>query len=519
MGLSWGQRLTRWARGLVGLSQTRVSGPYRTTDPALAELMGAGTTSTSGSQVTVSGALSLSAVFAGVNLYSRIVASLPLHVYRKQADGKRAVAADLRVSRLLQTQPNPEMTAVTFRRALEWNRLLGGTAYAEIVWDDDGEAVALWPIEYWRVRQDRDEDGTLFYCVDNTSKVAAKDMLAIPLITADGVTGQSFLDFAVESLGLGITSQEFAGAFFANSARPGGYLHHPNANIDEPTRKAMRASWEKRHLGAKNTNVLGMTWGLWEFKDIEQRSPLDAQLLESRRFQTEEVARWLNLPPILLHDLSKSSWNNVEMQNQFLVQYSIGPVLIDYEQEYDRKLLIPPTVYSKHRVEGFLRGDSKARAEFYKILRELGVLTANDILDLEDMNPIGPLGDLRFVPMNWQSLEVAGRLAKEPAEPKTQPADPDKPDEKPAEDSKGAAVTGDVQATALNGAQIVSLLSIMTSVAADLPAESGKASLRGSFPLMDPEIIDQIIDPIEAWKKNRPAPAPTPAPPARTPEE
>lgn len=407
----WLGKLLRRVGGFVGLAGTRST--RRTTDPALAELLGAsGQKSTSGAQVTVQNALSLSAVFAGVNLYSRIVASLPLHVFRKLADGRKNTATDLRVYRLLHTQPNPEMTAVTFRRAMEWNRMLGGCAYAEIVWDDDGQPIALWPIEYYRVQPERDEEDTLFYRVDGTRIVAVEDMLAIPLISSDGVTGQSFLDFAVESLGLGITSQEFAGAFFANGARPGGYLHHPNGNIDKGAREQMRASWEKRHAGAKNQNVLGMTWGQWEFKDLQQQSPHDAQLLESRKFQTEEVARWLNLPPIILHDLSKSSWNNVEMQNQFLLQYSIGPVLVDYEQEYDRKLLVPPTVYSKHRVEGFLRGDSQARAAFYKTLRELGVLTANDILDLEDMDPIGPLGDLRFVPSNWQTLQAASRVGQ-----------------------------------------------------------------------------------------------------------
>lgn len=411
--MSWIGRLGRWIGGLVGLATVR--GPYRLTDPGLVELLGGnGTTATSGAQVTQDSALSLSAVFAAVTLYSRIVASLPLHVYRQRADGRKETANDLRAYRLLHTQPNPEMTAVTFRRVLEWHRLLGGCAYAEIVWDDAGEPLALWPIESWRVRPERDEEGTLFYRVDGSARIEAADMLAIPLVSQDGVTGQSFLDFAVESLGLGITSQEFAGAYFKNAARPGGYLHNPQSNLEQKARDQMRAAWEKRHGGAGKQNLLGMTWGAWEYKELQQESPLNSQLLESRRFQTEEVSRWTGLPPHLLADLSRATFSNIDSQQLSFLTYSLGPVLIDYEQEYDRKLLIPPSVFSKHRVEGFLRADTAARADFYVKLAGIGALTINEILALEDRDTIGPMGDKRYVPANWQTLEAAAKVGADP---------------------------------------------------------------------------------------------------------
>lgn len=426
--MSWISRLGQWIRGLTSLG--KVQGPYKFTDPALvASLRLGGYTSGSGAEVTPNTALSLSAIFAGVNLYSLIVASLPLQIYRQRADGKKDVASDLRAYRLLHTQPNPEMTAMSFRRAMEWNRLLGGMAYAEITWDDDGQPIALWPIEYWRVKPDRDEDDELYYRVDGSYKVAAADMLAIPLITSDGLSGWSFLDWAVESLGLGITAQEFAGAFFRNGARPGGYLHNPNANIDPQVRAQMRAAWERQHSSAGNNNVLGMTWGAWEFKDLPQQSAEQAQLLQSRQFLTEEVARWLNIPPHLLRDLSRATFSNIGAQQIDFLTYSLNPVLIQYEQEYDRKLLIPPSIYSKHRVEGFLRADPQARADFYTKLAGIGGLTINQILELEDLDPIGPLGDQRFVPANWQTLEAAARRGATPAAPAPNPVPYPKPEE------------------------------------------------------------------------------------------
>lgn len=417
--VSWLRRLGRWIGGLVGLATVR--GPFKTTDPGLAALFAGGTTSTSGAQVTQESALSLSAVFAAVTLYGRIVASLPLHVYRQRADGRKEVASDLRVYRLLHTAPNPEMTAVTFRRVLDWHRLLGGCAYAEIVWDDDGEPLALWPIETWRVKPERDEEGTLFYRIDGLHRLETADVLAIPLVSQDGVTGQSFLDFAIESLGLGITSQEFAGAYFANGARPGGYLHNPQSNLEQKARDQMRAAWEKRHGGAKSQNLLGLTWGSWTYNSLPQESPINAQLLESRKFQTEEVSRWTGIPPHLLADLSRATFSNIDSQQLSFLTYSLGPVLVDYEQEYDRKLLIPPSVFAKHRVEGFLRADTAARAEFYVKLAGIGALTINEILELEDRDPIGPLGDKRYVPANWQTLENAAKMAAPGAPPLVPP--------------------------------------------------------------------------------------------------
>lgn len=417
-------------------------GPWALTDSSVVSLFGSNE-STSGATVDMESTLSLSAVFAGVNLYSLVLASLPLVVHRRGQDGTKQLATNHPVYRLLHTAPNPEMTAFTFRRVLEWHRLLGGAACAEIEWGEDGEPVAIWPIESWRVRPDRDEDGNLFYRIDGNYIAAPDDIIYIPLISFDGVCGRSFIDFAIESLGLALTAQEFAGEFFGNGARPSGLLEHPG-NTTKEARAEMRKAWTERH--AKG-GVLGMIWGGWKYDataggegDMEK-----AQLLESRRFVTEEVARWLNIPPHLLRDLSRATFSNIEAQQRDALTYSFGPVLIGYEQEYDRRLLpaavpgVEQGYYTKHKLEGFLRADSAARASFYNTLAGIGVLSINDILDLEDRNSIGPMGDKRFVPLNMQTLEDATKPkpVEPPAppapapEPKPEPAPPEEPKEDP----------------------------------------------------------------------------------------
>jgi HK97 family phage portal protein len=398
--------------------------------------------SSAGVAVDQESALSLSAIFAGVNLLSSIIGTLPLSVYAKSGRS-REVAANEPAHGILHTQLNPEMTASVGRRTMEFHRLLWGNEYAEIQWLGGGDRpYAVWPIEPWRVRPDRDRDGTLFYLVDGTRRVDVADMIHVPLLSADGVVGRSFVDYAIGSLGLGIASQEFAAKFFGNGARPGGLLTHAG----QPTadaRKKLRDDWVANHGGAENANKVGVLWGGWSFDATAGSiSPHDSQLLESRRFQTEEVARWLNIPPHLLRDLSRATFSNIEHQGIDFVTYSLSPPLVCKEQEYDRKLLgaagAQRQLYCKHNLTALLRGDSASRSAFYREMFGIGVLNQNTILELEDMNPIGPLGDVRYVPMNIQPIEQAN-APKPPSEPPAGPPPPNSPVQTPAPDPSPTA--------------------------------------------------------------------------------
>lgn len=380
--------------------------------------------SSAGVPVTEQDSLSLSAVFAGVNLLSRVVGSLPLTVYRRWGRAKEP-ALTHPAYRLLHTSPNPEMTSATFRRTLEWHRLLGGNAYASVQWAGNGKPVALWPVEPWRVRPKRRDDGSLYYELDGgKQQVEPEDMLHVPLVSSDGVCGRSFLDWAVESLGLGIATQQFAAAYFGNGARPGGILTHPG-QVNDEQRKKMRSGWEERHRGPARAGGTAILWGGWTYSDDGGFDPEKSQLIEQRRFTTEEVSRWLGIPPHLLRDLSRATFSNIEQQGIDFVAYSLGPTLVDYEQEFDRKLLSPPECYCKHNVGGLLRGDSAARSAFYAQMFGIGAFSVNDILELEDRNPVDG-GDVHLVPLNMAPLPQAAfppPAAPTPA-PAPQPAAP-----------------------------------------------------------------------------------------------
>lgn len=381
-----------------------------------------GNQSTAGVEVNRQTAMSLSSVFAAVNLLSRLLASLPVHTYRTYGREKER-AITLPAYRILHSSPNSEMTAFTFRAALEWHRLLCGNAYSEIVWAGNGKPAALWPIEAWRVKPRRKADGALYYEVDGERVVAPEDMIHVPLMTTDGVTGLSFLDYALDSLGFGLAAQEFAAAWFGNGARPGSILKHPG-NPSPEARKEQRRAWEERHRGSGKAGGTAVLWGGWEWIGTDgQVDPAKAQLLESRRFSTEEVSRWLGIPPHLLYDLTRSTFSNIEQQNLDFLVYSFGPILTSYEQEFDRKLLMPPSVYCKHSVNGLLRGDSASRSAFYREMFHIGVLSVNEIRDLEDLNPVVG-GDLHFAPLNMAPLDQMAQ-PNEPqptAEPTTEPA-------------------------------------------------------------------------------------------------
>lgn len=380
--------------------------------------------SSAGVDVTEDNALSLSAVFAAVNLLSRIVGSLPKNVYRQWGRSKEK-ALTHPAYRLLHNSPNPEMTASSFSRALEWNRVIGGAAAAEIVWAGNGKPAALYPVEAYRVRPEREEDGSLFYRVDGTRKVQPEDMLYVPHITKDGVVGWGFLRWACESLGLSIAAQEQAARLFSQGARPGGILSHPG-NPAPAARQELRKTWEDTHGGQRNAGKTAVLWGGWSFTGEDGTfAPEEAQLLESRKFTTEEVSRWIGVPLTLLAALAAGG--TVEQQMLMFLINHLGPILVDYEQEYDRKLLSPPAVYSKHNVGALLRGDANTRANYYGRMVQIGVFSVNDCLELEDMDPTDG-GDVHFFPLNMVPLHVAAKgPTVAPPAPPPPPADPGEP--------------------------------------------------------------------------------------------
>ncbi len=380
----------------------------------------AGARNAAGVTVTEEGALSLSSVFAAVMLLSRVTATLPLKVYRAGKDDRsRAVASGHPASRVLDIRFNPCMTAAAGRRTLEFHRLTYGNAYGEIGWAGNGTVAAIWPIEPWRVRPEWEGDA-LVYVVDGHRQVAAGDMIHHTMLSWDGVCGRGWVHYASESLGTSLAAQKYAGGWFGRGARPGGILKHPGTPTPE-ARKQFRREWQERHGGPDRQGGTAVLWGGWEWAGTDgEADPEKSQLLQQRRFTNEEVARWLNIPPPLLHELTRSTFSNVEELGLNFKVYGLGPTLVEQEQEYDLKLLDPPGLYSKHNLAGLLRGNAAGRASYYSTMHAIGAFSINDILALEEMNPIAD-GDVHFVPANMVPLARALQVEGEPQEPPPAP--------------------------------------------------------------------------------------------------
>jgi len=401
--------LSTWTRGFK-ITSDRTAGIFGIRESA------------SGREVGPTDALSLSAIFCGLRLLSDVIGMLPLNVFQVDSKGNKFPATNDPAYPLLKTSPNPWMTAKTFRGTMEFLRRLWGNAYAEIRWTMGGRAKELWLIEPWRVKPEI-IDGDLFYIVDSDRQnpIAKEDMLHIPLVTFDGIVGKSFVEFLIDSIGLGLSAQDFAAEYYANGGSPGDILTGEGPKAFEQ-RKEIREGWEKRHSGKGNRHRIGVLWGGWKWQSAGGVDSEKAQALESRQFNVEEAARYLGMPPHLLRDLSRATFSNIEEQGIDAVIYTWQPICTDYEQEYDRKLLDSPRTFSKHNLNGLMRGNSVARSTFYKEMFMIGGVSINEVLDREDENGIGPMGDLRFVPLNMQTLEEAQRKSEEPPAPEPVPA-------------------------------------------------------------------------------------------------
>ena len=368
----------------------------------------AGSVSESGEVVTEETALTYSAFWNAVNLISGTIGSLPLHLMQSDGRNKR-IASDSKTYRVMHDMWNPYMTAKTGRQTITAHVLTWGNGYAEIVRNGVGEVIELWPIPPNRMVSVQMIEKELVYeiRVDGEPKYLPRSrILHLHGLGFDGFLGYSVVAMAKKSLGLSMAMETFGSRFFGHGTHPSVVITHQNQIKDI---KAMREALSEVYAGLGNTHRMML---LEDGMKVEKLGipPEDSQFLESRQFQIPEVARWFNLPPHKLKDLSKSSFNNIEQEQISFVTDSILPWLIDFEQEYALQLLTDgqkyrERLYFKHIVEGLLRADAKSRAEFYQIMRRNGLMTPNEIRAKEDLNPHeDPLADELWTEANMAPL-------------------------------------------------------------------------------------------------------------------
>ena len=403
-----------------GLFRSRDKPQNRTSGSTYSFFLG---NSTSGKQVTERSAMQMTAVYSCVRILAEAVAGLPLHLYRYTEAGGKEKALDHPLYRLLHDEPNPEMSSFVFRETLMTHLLLWGNAYSQIIRNGKGEVIALYPLMPNRMTVDRDESGQLYYqyttvpedaptLEGTTVDLLPKDVLHIPGLGFDGLVGYSPIAMAKNSIGMAIACEEYGAKFFANGAAPGGVLEHPGT-IKDPQR--VRESWQSTFGGTSNANKIAVLEEGMKYTPISI-SPEQAQFLETRKFQINEIARIFRVPPHMVGDLEKSSFSNIEQQSLEFVKYTLDPWVIRWEQSIQRVLLTPEEkeqYYVKFNLEGLLRGDYQSRMNGYAIARQNGWMSANDIRELENQDriPTEQGGDLYLINGNMLPMGNAGAFA------------------------------------------------------------------------------------------------------------
>ena len=405
---------------LSGLFRTRDAPTNRTSGSAYSFFMGG---STSGKRVNERTAMQMTAVYSCVRILSEAIAGLPLHVYKYNENGGKEKAVDHPLYFLLHDEPNPEMTSFVFRETLMTHLLLWGNAYAQIIRNGKGEVVALYPLMPDRMTVNRASNGQLYYEYQvskddaptvNGSTVLLKpsDVLHIPGLGFDGLVGYSPIAMAKNAIGMAIACEEYGAKFFANGANPSGVLEHPGT-LKDPGR--VRDSWNSAFGGSGNAHKVAVLEEGLKYTPISI-SPNEAQFLETRKFQIDEIARIFRVPPHMVGDLEKSSFSNIEQQSLEFVKYTLDPWVSRWEQAIARSLFSQTektTYFIKFNVDGLLRGDYQSRMNGYATARQNGWMSANDIRELENLDRISAEegGDLYLVNGNMLPLKDAGAFA------------------------------------------------------------------------------------------------------------
>jgi len=347
-----------------------------------------------GTRVSENNAMTLPVVYSAVGIIADSVAQLPIAVMRAQGD-RRDEQRDHAVSKLLNLRPNPYMTAFTLRDTTQSHMLLWGNGYQEIRRLGNGTPVELWPLlpdrTDWHDSNDRARG---YYTTVNGQRfsVSAKDMLHVPALGFDGIRGHSPIWMARQAIGLGLALEEYAGRFFSNDSTSGGFLEHPGKLSAEAKKNVVDSMSDQGGLtNAHRLKVLeeGMKFNRTTIP------PEEAQFLQSRAFQVQDIARMFRVPLFMLQDQSKdTAWGTGISQMLFgFLEFTLTPWLLRWEQELTYKLFsaaeIKAGFYIKHNVNALLRGDAQTRAAFYTaaLNPSTGFMSRQEVRALEDLNP------------------------------------------------------------------------------------------------------------------------------------
>jgi HK97 family phage portal protein len=378
-------------------------------------MLSRGSTSSSGAVVNEGSALGVPVILTCVSLISRTIMTLPVDVYERLPDGKKRKADEHPLARLFDN-PNSWQDWPMFCQMMQAHLLLRGNAYAWVNWvgvrgSEFQQATEIIPIHPDQIRVEQRADWTLVYTLTRKNgqqvTIPADEMMHLRGLSTNGYMGRSPIDDLKDAIGGSISAQDYSGNFWKKDATPPLALMHPKT-LSEKAKKGIEESWEKTYGGKDGRRVAVIEEGM-EIKQLSVTHE-DAQFIETNKFGRAQLAGAYHVPPHMIGDTEKStSWGTgIEQQQIGYLTFTIQPWLTVWEHGIRRALITNERrYYVKFKVEGLLRGDSAGRSTFYQRMFGVGAFSPNTILALEDMDPIGEEGDIRYVPSNYVPLGTA----------------------------------------------------------------------------------------------------------------
>jgi HK97 family phage portal protein len=400
----WRSKATTFASGL------------NLTDPRLYFFLTGGPTS-SGEVVSIDTAMQIDSVWACVRLIAGTISTLPMFLFKRDAEGYGIEARDHPLFYLLHDQANAEMTAVTFWDAMVACLMLWGNCYAMIDRRGDGEISAMTPMRPDRLTIHRNPDGSLTYRYTWMGIVYVLDdsqVFHVKGFSLDGYQGISPIGQAREQLGLALAADRSAASMFRNGMRPSMVFTAPNY-MTKSQRAEYDEEFREKFVGSINAGKVPLLEGGWKLETLSM-NPDDAQLLATRAFSIETICRWYGIQPVMIGHMEKSTaWGTgLEQMNLWFLTYTLRPLLKAIEQEISRSLLKPTErrqYYAEFNVEGLLRADSAGRANMMKVQAENGLRTRNELRALDNMPPMDG-GDDLTVAVNLMPAQLLGKEAQ-----------------------------------------------------------------------------------------------------------
>lgn len=365
--------------------------------------------SITGINVTEKTAMRQSAVYACVRIISETIASLPFFVYKRLDRGKEK-ALDHPLFDILHNKPNEDMTSFTYRETILAHLLLWGNSYSLIIKNRLGEITQLYPLMPDKMKVEIKNNKVIY--IYKNKLINNEEILHIPGLSFNGILGKSPISYAREAIGLGLALEQFGAEYFSEGTNVGGVVEHPKS-LSPKAYKNLSDSLNEKYKGLGKTHKLMLLEEGMKYAKITI-PPEDSQFIESRKFQVVDIARIFRVQPHLLQELSDATYSNIEHQGIDFVVHTIRPWLVRIEQAKNAKLFKEEErkeYFVELVVDGLLRGDITARFQAYDIARRGGWLSADDIRELENMNPLPDgQGQVYLVPLNMIDVKQLGQL-------------------------------------------------------------------------------------------------------------